>query len=221
MQPSIAIVGRGRLGRALARALGTPAPLGRGADPPHAGVVLLCVPDAEIDAAAAAVPPGPLVGHCSGARPLGPCDLSVHPLMTVTADTPPERFAGAGCAVAGRDERALAVARGIAERLGMTAIAVPDEDRAAYHAGASLAANYLVTLEDAAERVFGHDRALLAPLARAALENWVAGGRAALTGPVARGDRETVARQRAAVARRAPELLDVWDAMTARTEAIA
>ena len=221
MQPSIAIVGRGRLGRALARALGTSPPLGRGADPAHAGVVLLCVPDAEIDDAAACVSPGPLVGHCSGARPLGPCDLSLHPLMTVTADTPPARFAGAGCAVAGRDERALATARALAERLGMTPFAVPDEDRAAYHAGASIAANYLVTLEDAAERVFGHDRALLAPLARAALENWVMAGPAALTGPVARGDTETVARQRAAVAERAPELLAVWDALTARTEAIA
>ena len=221
MQPTIAIVGRGRLGRALACALGTPPPLARGADPAHADLVLLCVPDAQIDVAAACVTPGPLLGHCSGARPLGPCDLSVHPLMTVTEETVPAAFAGAGCAVAGRTAPALAAARGLAERLGMTPFTVPDEDRAAYHAGASIAANYLVALEDAAERVFGHDRALLAPLARAALENWVAAGPAALTGPVARGDEETVARQRAAVAQRAPELLDVWDALTARTRAIA
>jgi predicted short-subunit dehydrogenase-like oxidoreductase (DUF2520 family) len=84
-----------------------------------------------------------------------------------------------------------------------------------------MAANFLVTLEDAAERVFGHDRALLAPLARAALENWLEQGRAALTGPIARGDEETVDRQRAAVAERAPELLELWDALAARTRAVA
>jgi predicted short-subunit dehydrogenase-like oxidoreductase (DUF2520 family) len=222
MQPSIAIVGRGRLGHALAHALGTAPPLGRGADPHDADVVLLCVPDAEIDAAAASLTAprdGVLVGHCSGARPLGGLDLSVHPLMTVTGPGAP--FAGAGCAVAGATPGALAAARAIAGRLGMEPLDVPDVDRAAYHAGASLAANYLVTLEDAAERVFGHDRRLLAPLVRAALDGWLEHGRAALTGPIARGDEETVARQRAAVAERAPEVLDLWDAMTRATRAIA
>jgi predicted short-subunit dehydrogenase-like oxidoreductase (DUF2520 family) len=221
MPPSIAIVGPGRLGRALHRALGTPPPLGRGADPAGADVVLLCVPDAEVPRAAAALTPRAdvLVGHCSGALPLGGLDLSVHPLMTVTADG--ATFAGAGCAVAGRDAGALAVATAIAERLGMRPLHVPDADRAAYHAGASIAANFLVTLEDAAERVFGHDRALLAPLARAALENWLAQGPAALTGPIARGDDATVARQRAAVAERAPDLLAVWDALAHRTAALA
>jgi len=225
MQPSIAIVGRGRLGPALARALGTAPPLGRGAQPPAGtDVVLLCVPDAAVDPAAAAltVPRDRvLVGHCSGARPLGGLDLSIHPLMTVPHGAPPDLFRGAGAAVAGRDAHALATATAIAERLGMRPLHVPDADRAAYHAGASIAANFLVTLEDAAERVFGHDRALLAPLARAALDAWVAQGRAALTGPIARGDHATVARQRAAVAERAPELLALWDALAARTEAIA
>ncbi len=221
MPPSIAIVGRGRLGHAFHRALGTPPPFGRGADPHGADVVLLCVPDGEVARAAAALTPRPgvLVGHCSGALPLGALDLSLHPLMTVTAAG--ADFAGAGCAVAGRDAHALATAVALAERLGMRPLHVPDADRAAYHAGASMAANFLVTLEDAAERVFGHDRALLAPLARAALENWLAQGRSALTGPIARGDEETVDRQRAAVAQRAPELLELWDALAARTRAVA
>src|SRR3954471_16451299 len=70
----LAIVGAGRLGSALAaalRAAGVPVegPLGRGADGAGAAAVLLCVPDAQIAAAAAAVTPGPLVGHCSGASP--------------------------------------------------------------------------------------------------------------------------------------------------------
>src|SRR4051794_19196588 len=74
---SCAIVGPGRLGHALVPALRTAGievegPLGRGADPRDAEVVLLCVPDGEIAAAAAAVTPGPLVGHCSGATTLEP-----------------------------------------------------------------------------------------------------------------------------------------------------
>jgi predicted short-subunit dehydrogenase-like oxidoreductase (DUF2520 family) len=54
------------------------------------------------------------------------------------------------------------------------------------------------------------------------VENWAArGARAALTGPVARGDEATVTRQRAAVAERAPDLLPLFDALTAATRAVA
>ena len=85
----------------------------------------------------------------------------------------------------------------------MRATRIAEEDRVAYHAAASIASNFLVTLEGAAERLAataGVDRALLAPLVRAAVEDWAARGAAdALTGPIARGDEETVARQRAAV----------------------
>lgn len=83
----------------------------------------------------------------------------------------------------------------------------------------------LGTLEDAAERLLattGADRALLVPLVRAAVENWAAvGGPAALTGPVARGDEATVARQRAAIAARLPDLLDLFDTLAAHTAALA
>ena len=122
---SLAIIGAGRMGRAISAALRAAdrpvlGPLGRCADVGDAGVVLLCVPDAEIAAAAAAVPvrPGRLVGHVSGATTLAPLDgheaFSLHPLMTVTADTPPSAFAGAGAAVAGSTDRALDVARDLA-----------------------------------------------------------------------------------------------------------
>ena len=89
---SCAIVGAGRLGTALAGALratglAIDGPLGRGADPAAAGAVLLCVPDREIAAAAAAVTPGVPVGHCSGATGLdvlaGHEAFALHPLMTV------------------------------------------------------------------------------------------------------------------------------------------
>jgi predicted short-subunit dehydrogenase-like oxidoreductase (DUF2520 family) len=68
----------------------------------------------------------------------------------------------------------------------------------------------------------GLPREALAPLAAGALDAWRArGAAAALTGPVARGDHETVARQRDAVASRHPELVEMWDAMTGRMRALA
>jgi predicted short-subunit dehydrogenase-like oxidoreductase (DUF2520 family) len=221
----IAIVGRGRLGTALSRALATPPPLGRGADPHDVNAVLLCVPDAEIHRAAAAITPGPLVGHCSGATTLEPLAghraFSLHPLMTVTAEG--ASFEGAGAAIAASTDEALAFARDLAERLGMKPVEIPDADRAAYHAAASIASNFLVTLEAAAEQVLGEDRReLLIPLVRATVENWAAlGAEEALTGPIARGDDVTVARQRRAVVERAPELTDVFDVLADATRALA
>lgn len=231
---SIAIVGAGRLGTALAAALGAAGldvrgPLGRGATASGAGVVLLCVPDGEIERAAAAIELGPLVGHCSGATGLAPLSpheaFSLHPLMTVPANARPDVLAGAGCAVDGTTARALEVAEGLAALLGMNATRIAEEDRVAYHAAASIASNFLVTLEGAAERLAataGVDRALLAPLVRAAVEDWAERGAAdALTGPIARGDEETVARQRAAVAERAPDLLELFDALAGATRSLA
>jgi predicted short-subunit dehydrogenase-like oxidoreductase (DUF2520 family) len=225
-----AIVGAGRLGHALAEALRdagveVEGPLGRGARP-QAPVVLLTVPDGEIRAAAEATP-AELIGHCSGATTLDVFGnregFSLHPLMTVTEGG--ASFAGAGCAVAGTSDHALEAARGLAKALQMTAVEVPDEDRAAYHAAASIAANFLVTLEGAAERLAataGVPRELLVPLARAALENWAANGaEPALTGPVARGDEATIARQREAIEERAPDLLEAFDALVAASRVLA
>ena len=231
---SIAIVGAGRLGTALAAALtaaghAVRGPLGRGADGNGVGAVLLCVPDREIAAAAAAVAPGPLVGHCSGATglaPLAPHEaFSLHPLMTVPAGADPRVLVGAGCAVDGTTPRALATAEALAAALRMRPMRVAEADRTAYHAAAAIASNFLVTLEGAAERLAataGVDRELLAPLVRAAVEDWVARGAAgALTGPVVRGDEQTVARQRAAIAERTPDLLPMFDALVDATRTLA
>jgi predicted short-subunit dehydrogenase-like oxidoreductase (DUF2520 family) len=240
----IAIIGGGRMGRTLAgalRAAGRPVigPLGRGADGASAGVVLLCVPDAEIAAAAACVAPGRLVGHVSGATSLEPLAgheaFSLHPLMTVTeadaerADAAPggvptSPFAGAGAAIAGSTPRALACARELATTLGMVPFEVPDADRAAYHAAASVASNYLIALQAAAERLLGGlaGREVLVRLVRQTVDNWAElGPERALTGPIARGDEETVARQRAAVAERAPDLLELFDALADATRGLA
>ena len=231
---TIAIVGPGRMGPALAGALsaaGQPVtgPLGRGADGNGADVVLLCVPDGEIAAAARAIAPraGLLVGHCSGATgldALAPHEaFGLHPLMTVAHG--PARFAGAGAAIGGTTERAAATARALAERLGMRPFAIADEDRAAYHAAASIAANFLTTVEGAAERLAataGVPREALVPLVRAAVDNWAAlGARDALTGPIVRGDEATVERQRAAVVERTPELAGLFDALAAATRDLA
>ena len=226
-----AVVGAGRLGHALAAALRragveVEGPLRRG-EQPTAQVVLLCVPDDEIAAAAAAID-APLVGHCSGATTLEVLGdrrgFSLHPLMTVPAGGDAS-FEGAGAAVAGSDAEALAIARGLATALGMRPVHVADEDRAAYHAAASLAANFLVTLEGAAERLAapaGVERARRVPRARAARANWAEqGAEPAHTRPVARGDEATIARQRSAIAERAPDLLDTFDALVAASRVLA
>lgn len=227
------VVGRGRLGTALAGALGAGRPLGRGElPPPGTEVVLLCVPDSEISAAADAVAGrAPIVGHTSGATPLTALAaehaFGLHPLQTVTG--PDVSFAGCGCAVAGSTQRALELATQIATDLGMKPFRVEDSQRAAYHAAASIASNFLVTLEAEAEAlaaaagIEGFDaRRMLGQLVRTTVENWIAlGPERALTGPVARGDHATVAAQRAAIVRERPQLEPLFDALVERTEAVA
>jgi predicted short-subunit dehydrogenase-like oxidoreductase (DUF2520 family) len=235
----VGIVGAGRVGNALAAALRdagveVEGPLGRGGRPAGCDAILLCVPDAEITAAAEVVTAvAPLVGHTSGATPLsalahaGVDAFALHPLQTVAG--PDVRFEGAGAAVAGSSPEALAFATALAERLGMTPFEIDDDGRAAYHAAASVASNFLVTLQAAAETIAGgaglepeQARALLAPLVRQTVGNIAElGPEAALTGPVARGDEETVAAQRAAVEQAAPELLGLFDELVSRTRDLA
>jgi predicted short-subunit dehydrogenase-like oxidoreductase (DUF2520 family) len=138
-------------------------------------------------------------------------------------------FDGAECPGDGSGPAAIDAARALAGRLGMAPFEVRDEQRAAYHAAASIASNFLVTLEAEAEAlatdagVEGFDaRRMLGPLVRTTVENWIdLGPPAALTGPVARGAAATVARQRDAVEQKRPQLLPLYDAMVERTEALA
>lgn len=254
----VAIVGSGRLGSALARALRTTGvevegPLGRGAAP-ESETVLLCVPDAEIARAAGEIRaagsestsragglgPGTaraqrFIGHVSGATPLtalaaaGREAFGLHPLQTFAGGEGLDAFDGVGCAIAGATPEALAVARDLAERLGMTPIEISDAERAAYHAAASIASNFLVTLQTAAEELAAgagiepvDARALLGPLVRSTVDNWIElGPAAALTGPVARGDDATVGRQRDAVETHAPHLLPLFDELVQHTRTLA
>jgi len=235
----LGILGPGRVGTALSRALldagvHVHGPVGRGECPSGCDAIVLCVPDSEIASAAEAVTAAaPLVGHTSGATPLsalahaGVPGFGLHPLQSF-ADAG-VRFEGAGAAVAGTTPEALAFAISLAERLGMKPFEIDDDGRAAYHAAASVASNFLVTLEAAAETIaagagLGRDEAreLLMPLVRQTVENVGAlGPERALTGPVARGDETTVEAQRAAVAGTAPELLALFDELVERTRALA
>ena len=232
--PGCAVVGAGRLGTALTAALragDVPAagPFGRGFDGCGHDVVLLCVPDARIAEAAAAITPrdGLRVGHTSGATGLSALAphtaFSLHPLMTVPREG--ACFAGAACVIAGTGDTEREIGRGLAAALGMTVTVIADEDRAAYHTAACIASNFLITVQDAAEQLLettGASRELLVPLVKATVENWARDGTgAALTGPIARGDEATVTRQRAVVAARAPELLALFDVLADRTRALA
>jgi len=233
---SIAVVGKGRLGGALSQAfrdagLEVSGPLGRG-EQARGDAVLLCVPDSEVAAAAAAATgTAPLVGHTSGATGLDVLEsaeaFSLHPLQTVTAEG--ASFSGCGCAVAGSSPAALQAARHLASSLGMRPFEIADADRPAYHAAASIASNFVVTLLGSAESVAEgagiprkQAREMLAPLVETAVRNWAAlGPERALTGPVARGDEATVDAQRAAVAARCPDLVALFDTLVQRTRAIA
>ena len=180
-----------------------------------ADLVLLATPDAAVAAAAATLAPGlrtgALVLHLSGACTLAELDKlrtarpdveigSLHPLQALpSVEAGPGRLAGSWCAVAGPDE----VER-IGLSLGMRPFRVGDDARVAYHAAATIASNHLVALLGQAARVArdaGVPPEALLPLARATLENVDdLGPAAALTGPVARGDADTVARHLRAIA---------------------
>jgi len=241
----LAIVGPGRIGGSLAAAAtaaGLEVTLAGRDDAADAcagtDVVLLCVPDSEIQAAgevAAAAEPRPrFVGHTSGATTLnflsaataaGAGAFSLHPLQTFAdAETDPR---GAPCAIAGATPEAAMLAGELAERLGMLPFAVPEEHRAGYHAAASIASNFLVALEESAVELMrrsgvqGDARELLAPLVLRTAANWSELGAGSLTGPIARGDETTIDRQRAAIDELAPELKDLYEAMVARTRTVA
>jgi predicted short-subunit dehydrogenase-like oxidoreductase (DUF2520 family) len=236
----LALVGRGRVGRSLARAAegaelqATLLP-GDAAGDLTGAAVLLCVPDDAITEAAARVAEErpALVGHVSGASTLdalaaaadqGAATFSLHPLQTFPdGETTVE---GTPAAIAGSGRDSLEYAGALARAFGMRPFEVPEESRAAYHAAAVMASNLLVALEESAaevlERIGVEDaRELLAPIVLRTAANWAEGGPAALTGPIARGDRATLQGHRVALAERAPELVRLYDALVMRAEALA
>jgi predicted short-subunit dehydrogenase-like oxidoreductase (DUF2520 family) len=240
--PPITLVGAGRVGGSIHRALiaaGADARL-LGRDESGGGdaeAVLLCVPDGEIESACrravATTPHLRFAGHTSGSRSLSALDsaaaagvdcFSLHPLQTVPDGA--TDLTGAPAAIAGTTPGAVAFAHAIADRCQMVPFDVPEESRAAYHAAAAIASNFLVALEASAEELLeaaGIDdaRELLAPLVLRTAANWAERGEAALTGPIARGDEATVAAHLDAIAAAAPRLLPLYEALAERTREIA
>ena len=171
-------------------------------------LLFIATPDDVVADVAGAVRPVPstAVIHLSGSLGLDVLEgharrASLHPLVPLpTPAIGAERLrSGITLAVAGDP-----AARRVAEDLGGRVVEVADADRAAYHAAAAIAANHLVALMGQVERVAataGLPLDAFAGLMRAATDDALAlGPGAALTGPAARGDWDTVERHRAVIA---------------------
>ena len=222
MIESIHVIGaRGRVGGAVSERL---AERGVRLDAPEPELVLLCVPDRAIAEVAETVAPGPWIAHVSGATSLDALEphtrrFSLHPLQSFTKARGAEQLDGAWAAVTAETGDALAVGFELAETLGLRAFELDDDARAAYHAGAAVASNYIVTLRAAAGRLLeaaGAPPEALDPLMRRVIENEFE-----LTGPIARGDWETVERHLAAIREHAPELEQLYLVLAEATAAVA
>lgn len=199
---------------------------------------LLTPPDAAIAPMAAAlavagrVREGDIVFHCSGALPsavLAPLSsvtahiAGVHPLKSFAdPGVAVQTFSGTHCAAEG-DAAALAVLRPLFEKIGARVSVIDPAGKALYHAASVLVCNDLTALMEAGLRAYeraGLDRAtaqrMMEPLVRETVDNVFALGTVrALTGPVARGDAEVVARQLAALEALDPRIAAAYRALNA------
>ena len=126
---------------------------------------------------------------------------------------------GAWAADTAETEEARLVATWLAEILRLRPFPLADENRAAYHAGAAIASNYLVTLRQAAGSLLeaaGAPPEALDPLMRRTIDNGFE-----LTGPIQRGDWETVERHREAIRAARPGLEPLYDILADATVAVA
>ncbi len=222
MIESVRIVGaRGRVGSAVSARL---AERGIPLDETSPALVLLCVPDRAIGEVAAEIPVGPWVAHLSGATPLSALApherrFGLHPLQSFSRLRGPEQLDGVWGAVTAESDEARAVARWLAEALGLRPFDLGEEGRVAYHAGAAMASNYLVTLRAAAGSLLeaaGAPPEALDPLIRGVVD-----GGFELTGPIARGDWETVERHLAVIRAERPELEELYVVLAEATARIA
>jgi predicted short-subunit dehydrogenase-like oxidoreductase (DUF2520 family) len=217
MVRSVNVIGRGRVGSALAARLEE-----RGVElrEDDAELALLCVPDTAIADVAQRLEPGPWLAHVSGATPLSALDpherrFSLHPLQTFTRARGPEQLDGAWAAVTAETAEARRQALELARTLGLEPFELADADRPLYHAGAAMASNYLVTLHEAAAGLVaaaGAPPEALVPLMRRTIDNGFE-----LTGPIERGDWETVEAHRRAIRATRPELEPLYDVLAEAT----
>ena len=198
-------------------------------------------------AATGAVRPGTIVVHTSGANgvavlaPLTEVScipLAIHPAMTFTGpDEDVLRLSEACFGVTALDEVGYAVAQSLVLEIGGEPFRVREDARQLYHAALAHAGNHVTTVVlDAVEalraalsgqELLGQElvdeapgglaERIVAPLARASLENALQRGQAGLTGPVARGDADAVARHLAALAEADPDLAAAYRGNSFRT----
>jgi predicted short-subunit dehydrogenase-like oxidoreductase (DUF2520 family) len=202
-----------------------------------ADFVLLAVPDDALRplvtglATTSSWRAGQIVAHTSGAQGIGVLDaaaargvlpLALHPVMTF-AGRPEDvdRVVGATFGVTADDDM-RPVAEALVVEMGGEPVWVPESARPLYHAALTVGSNHLVTLvNDALELLSGagvdEPGRLLAPLLSASLDNVLRLGDAALTGPVSRGDVDTLATHLQTLAARAPSELAAYVAMARRT----
>jgi predicted short-subunit dehydrogenase-like oxidoreductase (DUF2520 family) len=185
-----------------------------------AELVLLCVPDSAITEVARGIAPGPWIAHTSGATSLAALDpharrFGLHPLQTFTKRRGPEQLDGAFAAITAESSDARDAGTWLARTLGLEPFTLADDARPLYHAGAAIAANYLVTLHRVAADLFraaGAPPEALVPLMRRTIDNGFE-----LTGPIERGDWQTVERHRAAIRAARPELEPLYDVLAEAT----
>jgi predicted short-subunit dehydrogenase-like oxidoreductase (DUF2520 family) len=218
----IRIVGaHGRVGSAVSARLSQRGISHDAADP---RLILLCVPDRVIADVAAETPVGPWIAHVSGATPLAALEphvrrFGLHPLQSFSKALGPEQLDGAWGAVTAESDDARAVGRWLAETLGLRPFDLADEARSAYHAGAAMASNYLVTLRAAARSLL--DAAGAPPDALDPLIRGVQDTQFELTGPIARGDWETVERHLAVIRAERPEFEELYRVLAEATAVVA
>jgi predicted short-subunit dehydrogenase-like oxidoreductase (DUF2520 family) len=222
MVKSIRIVGaRGRVGSAVSARL---AERGIPLDAASPELVLLCIPDGAIAEVASETPVGSWIAHVSGATPLDALSphtrrFGLHPLQSFSKGRGAEQLDGVWGAVTAETAEARAVGCWLAETLGLRPFDLDDDKRGLYHAGAAMASNYLVTLRAAARTLLEAADAppdALDPLIRGVMDSGFE-----LTGPIARGDWETVERHLAVIRAERPELEELYVVLAAATARIA
>lgn len=203
-------------------------------------LLLLTVPDdmlanvVRVLAASGSLHEGQYVVHTSGrhgleilrpAAEVGARPVAMHPAMTFTG-TSLDLDRLTGCVfglTAGAGEHEVAEA--LVADLGGRPMWVPEDRRTLYHAGLAHGANHLVTLVTEAVEMLraagadgvGEAEGTLRPLLTAALDNALTNGDAALTGPIVRGDVNTVSDHLADIATSAPQTLSSYVAMARAT----
>jgi predicted short-subunit dehydrogenase-like oxidoreductase (DUF2520 family) len=201
---------------------------------PDDSIRAVCQDLAEVDAFS----DGAVVAHCSGALPSSVLDSarragahvgSMHPLQTfATAQEAVKVLPGSHCCIEG-DAEAVAALEDAATAMGLKPMTISSELKPLYHAAAVMACNYLVALQSAALKLAeaaGVDRQeglkALLPLIKGTVANLEKVGIPdCLTGPIARGDADTVRRHVEAIGAEAPELLALYKQLGRETVEVA